>query len=123
MLKNWSANEIIFEMKCAGELKVKKCVNQDQLELDFSAGDLQSIEFGNQILKEIKSKLNISSTRNFSCSIMLFLAKQKSIYMWYYCYTHFTNSRFYFSFFFTLWCGIREDPVTDSACCLLVSAI
>jgi len=63
ILKNSSINELIFETKRAGELKVKKYDNQGHLELDFPMGDPQPIEFNNQILDEIKFKLNLSSTQ------------------------------------------------------------
>ncbi|CAF3812444.1 unnamed protein product [Adineta steineri] len=59
-LQNSSIDELIFETKKVGELKVKKCDNQGRLQLDFPMGDPQSIDLGNQILNEIKSKLNIT---------------------------------------------------------------
>lgn len=60
LLKNSSTDELIFETKKAGELKVKKCDNQGRLQLDFPMGNPQPIELDNQILNEIKSKLNIT---------------------------------------------------------------
>jgi PhzF family phenazine biosynthesis protein len=59
-LQNSSIDELIFETKKAGELKVKKCDNRGRLQLDFPIGDPQPIELNNQILNEIKSKLNIT---------------------------------------------------------------
>lgn len=58
--QNSSINELIFETKKVGELKVKKCDNQGQLQLDFPIGNPQSIELDNHILNEIKFKLNIT---------------------------------------------------------------
>lgn len=64
ILKDSSINELIFETKKVGELKIKKCNNnQNQLELNFPMGDPQPIEFDHQILNELKLKLNISSTQ------------------------------------------------------------
>jgi len=62
-LKDSSINELIFETKHVGELKIKKYDNQSHLELDFPMGDPQPIEFDNQILDEIKFKLNLLSTQ------------------------------------------------------------
>ncbi|CAF1361822.1 unnamed protein product [Adineta steineri] len=59
-LQNSSIDKLIFETKKVGELKVKKCDNQGRLQLDFPMGDPQSIDLDNQILNEIKSKLNIT---------------------------------------------------------------
>ena len=59
-LKNSSIEELIFETKKVGELKVKKCDNQGCLQLDFPIGNPQPIELDNQILNQIKSKLNIT---------------------------------------------------------------
>jgi PhzF family phenazine biosynthesis protein len=59
-LQNTFIDELIFETKKAGELKVKKCDNQGRLQLDFPRGNPQSIELDDQILNEIKSKLNIT---------------------------------------------------------------
>lgn len=59
-LQNSSIDEIVFETKKAGELKVKKCDNQGHLQLDFPMGEPQPVEIDNKILNEIKSKLNIT---------------------------------------------------------------
>ncbi|UJR31102.1 hypothetical protein I4U23_018610 [Adineta vaga] len=59
ILQNTSIDELIFETKKVGELKVKKCDNQGRLQLDFPQGDPQSIELNNEIIDEIKLKLNI----------------------------------------------------------------
>jgi len=59
-LQNSGNNEIIFETKCAGELKVKKCDDQGRLQLDFPMGDPQPIEIEQEILNEIKTKLNLT---------------------------------------------------------------
>lgn len=60
LLQNSSANELVFETKRAGELKVKKFDGQGCLQLDFPMGDPQPIELDNRILNEIKSKLNLT---------------------------------------------------------------
>jgi len=59
-LQNSSIDELIFETKKVGELKVKKCDRHGRLQLDFPMGNPQSIELDNEILNEIKSKLNIT---------------------------------------------------------------
>ena len=60
LLRNSSVDELIFETKRAGELKVKKFDDQGRLQLDFPLGDPQPIELDNRILNEIKSKLNLT---------------------------------------------------------------
>lgn len=59
ILQNTSVNELIFETKKVGELKVKKCDNQGRLQMDFPMGDPQPIELLENVLEEIKSKLNL----------------------------------------------------------------
>ncbi|CAF5104439.1 unnamed protein product [Rotaria sp. Silwood1] len=59
-LQNSSIDELIFETKKVGELKVKKCDNQGRLQLDFPMGNPQPIELNREIINEIKSKLNIT---------------------------------------------------------------
>jgi len=61
--KDCSINELIFETKYAGELKVKK-YDKNQLEVDFPMGDPQSIEFDDKILDELKLNLNLSSRKD-----------------------------------------------------------
>ncbi|CAF1554473.1 unnamed protein product [Rotaria magnacalcarata] len=60
ILQNSPVDELVFETKRVGELKVKKCDNQGRLQLDFPMGDPQTIELDNKLLEEIKSKLNIT---------------------------------------------------------------
>jgi PhzF family phenazine biosynthesis protein len=59
-LQDSSINELIFETKKVGELKVKKCDDQGRLQLDFPVGNPQPIELDHQILNEIKLILNIT---------------------------------------------------------------
>jgi PhzF family phenazine biosynthesis protein len=141
ILKTSSVNELIFETKYAGELKVKKCDNQGQLELDFPVGDPQPIEFDHRILNEIKSKLNISSTQQILavqlCKrtkyLLLHLSTmddniqpQQSLteidfgetinpLICGIIITSTSSTTDFISRFFTPWYGILEDPVTGSA--------
>ena len=59
-LNKSSVDEIVFETKTAGELKVKKCDEQGRLQLDFPSGDPQAIRLEEEILNELKLKLNLS---------------------------------------------------------------
>jgi PhzF family phenazine biosynthesis protein len=60
LLTKSSIDEVIFETKGAGELRVKKCDEHGRLELNFPSGNPQSIELDESILRELKMTLNIS---------------------------------------------------------------
>ena len=60
LLQNSPVDELTFETKKAGELKVKKSDHQGRLQLDFPMSDPQPIELDKEILNEIKLKLNIT---------------------------------------------------------------
>ena len=55
-----SLDQLVFETKRAGELKVRQCDREGRLELDFPRGDPQPIELTSDIQQQIKSKLNIA---------------------------------------------------------------
>lgn len=59
-LNKSSVDEIVFETKTAGELKVKQCDEQGRLQLDFPSGNPQAIRLEEEILNELKLKLNLS---------------------------------------------------------------
>jgi PhzF family phenazine biosynthesis protein len=141
ILKDSSINELIFETKHAGELKVKKYDNQGHLELNFPMGDPQPIEFNKQILDEIKFKLNLSSTQKILdiqlCKQTKYLLLRLStmddnikpqqnlididfgqtINPWIRAIIITTTSTTtdFISRFFSPWYGVLEDPVTGSA--------
>lgn len=60
-LKDTSIDELIFETKYVGELRVKRLINQNQLELNFPMGAPQHVDLNKQAIDELKLKLNISS--------------------------------------------------------------
>jgi PhzF family phenazine biosynthesis protein len=59
-LQNSSIDELIFETKKAGELKVKKYDHQGRLQLDFPMGNPQPVKLDNEIINQIKLKLNLT---------------------------------------------------------------
>ncbi|CAF1037275.1 unnamed protein product [Adineta ricciae] len=59
-LQSSSVDELIFETKKVGELKVKKCDQEGRLQMDFPQGEPQPIELNAKIIDEIKSKLNVT---------------------------------------------------------------
>ena len=59
-LNKSSVEELVFETKKSGELRVSKCDEQGRLQLDFPCGNPQAITLNPEIIEEIKSKLNIS---------------------------------------------------------------
>jgi PhzF family phenazine biosynthesis protein len=140
IFKDSSVNELIFETKYAGELKVKKCDQENYFELNFPIGDPQPIEFDNQIINEIKLKLNLSSTQEILAIQLCKRTKYLLIHLstmdenikpqenlteidfgqtinpWIsgIIITSTSTTADFVSRFFTPWYGILEDPVTGS---------
>jgi PhzF family phenazine biosynthesis protein len=139
-LADSSADELIFETKYVGELKVKKCDNNSRLELDFPAGEPQPIDLDHKILDEIKSKLNIPSTEEILAvqlckrtkNLLLHLSilddnikPQENLteidfgqtinpFIQGIIITSTSTTTDFISRYFAPWCGILEDPVTGS---------
>ena len=138
-LQSSSINELIFETKNAGELKVKKYDNQGRLQLDFPMGDPQPVELDSEIINEIKLKLNITQDilatqlckRNkkllihLSCMNDTLQPQQNLTELNFHPSIHpfirgiivTTKSTTidFISRYFSPWNGILEDPVTGSA--------
>jgi PhzF family phenazine biosynthesis protein len=139
-LQNSSIDELVFETKKVGELKVKKCDNQGRLQLDFPMGDPQPIELDHQSLQEIKSKLNIKQdvlniqlckrTRKLLIELstvddaikpqqnLVEINFDPSIHPFIrgiIVTSKSTSTVDFISRYFTPWHGILEDPVTGSA--------
>jgi PhzF family phenazine biosynthesis protein len=139
-LQNSPIDELVFETKNVGELKVKKCDNQGRLQLDFPMGDPQPIEFDHQILNEIKSKLNITQdilniqlckrTKKLLLELstiddtikpqqtLVEINFDPSIHPFIrgiILTTKSTSTIDFISRYFAPWVGILEDPVTGSA--------
>lgn len=136
LLSNSSIDELVFETKRAGELKVKKIDDQGRLQMDFPMGDPQPLELDHQILHEIKTKLNLTQdildiqlckrTKKLllqvtsidetikpqqSLTDINFDSSVRGIIL-----TSQSSSTFDFiSRYFAPWNGILEDPVTGSA--------
>ena len=140
LLSNSSVEELVFETKRAGELKVKKFDNQGRLQMDFPMGDPQPIQLDDRILKEIKSKLNLTQdildlqlckrTKKLLLQVTSIdetIKPQQSLtdiifessvhpFVRGIILTSKSTSTFDFtSRYFAPWNGILEDPVTGSA--------
>jgi PhzF family phenazine biosynthesis protein len=137
--QNSSIEELIFETKKAGELKVKKCDNQGCLQLDFPIGNPQPIDLDHEILNQIKSKLNITQEIlsvqlcKRTKKLLLHLSSiddnikpQESLteinfdqsihpFIRGIILTSASTTTDFVSRYFAPWNGILEDPVTGSA--------
>ena len=59
-LSKSSIDEIVFETKVAGELKIRKCNEKGRLQMDFPMGNPNPISLDDEILAEIRLKLNLT---------------------------------------------------------------
>jgi PhzF family phenazine biosynthesis protein len=139
-LPNSPIDELVFETKEVGELRVKKCDSQGRLQLDFPMGNPQPIELDHQILNEIKSKLNITQdildiqlckrTKKLLLALsaiddtikpqqnLVEINFDPSIHPFIHgiiLTSKSTSTTDFISRYFAPWVGILEDPVTGSA--------
>lgn len=61
-IEDSTIDEIIFETKNAGELKAKRSIEKNLIELNFPAGRPEQIEFEEDFLEKLRSNLKISTS-------------------------------------------------------------
>ena len=143
LLEDPSVGELVFETKKMGELKVKRCTDDGRLELDFPIGDPQPVELSDEVVKQLKSGLNIPSTEELlgvqlckrtkyllihlanvtdqikpqaSLADITFDQSIRGFIRGLIVTSASTATKYDFvSRFFAPWVGILEDPVTGSA--------